>query len=209
LRVEASLNDEKNGLDIIFDSGKKVFGDRTAGAPFSVYAPGAYAHPQEPGRFESARTWSYGVKAGDKLSDTFPLHEFEGGKYHLRVYGPNGFFREFKGDAADPSYEMLFNYSLTKEDDTELSGDGFLYINNSSQQPYTVEIADLAYGRPPLTKTIPAGGSGTIVLSLQHSQGWYDFTVQIDGFDHFQKRYAGRVETGRPGISDPHMGRLS
>ena len=33
--------------------------------------------------------------------------------------------------------------------------------------------------------------------------GWYDFTATASGFT---RRFAGRVETGRPSISDPAMG---
>jgi hypothetical protein len=29
----------------------------------------------------------------------------------------------------------------------------------------------------------------------------------VKGHQHFEKRYAGRIETGRDSISDPHMGR--
>jgi phospholipase C len=42
------------------------------------------------------------------------------------------------------------------------------------------------------------------VLPLGHSHGWYDFTVKIDE-SGAEARFAGRVETGRPSISDPVM----
>jgi phospholipase C len=47
----------------------------------------------------------------------------------------------------------------------------------------------------------------SILLPLQSSHGWYDFTVLTDGSD-VESRYAGRVETGRPSFSDPSMGGL-
>jgi len=48
--------------------------------------------------------------------------------------------------------------------------------------------------------------SNVVVLDLAKSFGWYDFSVKVRGFDHFEKRYAGRVETGRSSYSDPFMG---
>jgi phospholipase C len=45
------------------------------------------------------------------------------------------------------------------------------------------------------------------VLKLEKSFGWYDFTVEADGYSDFSRHYAGRVETGSPSRSDPQMGR--
>ena len=44
----------------------------------------------------------YAVAAGSHLEDSWALGDFENGVYHLRVYGPNGFYREFIGTADDP-----------------------------------------------------------------------------------------------------------
>jgi len=38
---------------------------------------------------------------------------------------------------------------------------------------------------------------------LQSSGNWYDFSVKAG--DLYLRRFAGRVETGKPGISDPAM----
>jgi len=46
------------------------------------------------------------------------------------------------------------------------------------------------------------------VLNLGKSSGWYDFTVKVSGADNFEKRFAGRVETGKESITDPYMGRV-
>ena len=45
----------------------------------------------------------YAVRAGDTLKDEWDLSS-DLGIYHLRVYGPNGFFREFTGDNTDPFF---------------------------------------------------------------------------------------------------------
>ena len=45
----------------------------------------------------------------------------------------------------------------------------------------------------------------TIVIDLQKSFGWYDFT--IDFGDGMNRRYAGHVENGQSSFTDPLMGR--
>ena len=77
------------------NAGNKVFGAKSAGAPFIIYALNPYEG-------EVLRVWNYAVKAGDTLTESFKLAGFEGGQYHLRVYGPNGYFREFAGNAQEP-----------------------------------------------------------------------------------------------------------
>jgi phospholipase C len=44
-----------------------------------------------------------------------------------------------------------------------------------------------------------------MALNLKRSLRWYDFSVTIAGADMFLRRYAGRVETGQAGFSDPGM----
>jgi phospholipase C len=36
--------------------------------------------------------------------------------------------------------------------------------------------------------------------------GWYDFRVTSSADDLFSRRFAGRIESGRPSVSDPGMG---
>jgi len=73
----------------------------------------------------------------------------------------------------------------------------------------TIHVTDLDYKNERQTIAIPAGGEKSAALPLSASHGWYDFSVTIDGDDRFLRRYAGRVETGKPGFSDPAMGRAT
>ena len=54
----------------------------------------------------------------------------------------------------------------------------------------------------PWTIEAPAGGVAEKHWELADSGRWYDFTVKGDGFE---RRFAGRVETGKPSVSDPAM----
>ena len=197
--VDGRLSADKKQFEVVFTNSREFFGDKTAGAPFNVYAPGNYTLRDQPGSFEPVRTWAYGVRAGDSLTDAWPLHEFDKESYHLCIYGPNGFFREFRGDAADPMIDVQLNYP-------DKTTNGLLSLKNAGSQPATIEIADRAYGAAQLTRLLAAGSTSTIILPFGKSHGWYDFSVKVKGHENFEKRYAGRIETGEDSISDPFMG---
>ncbi len=40
-------------------------------------------------------------------------------------------------------------------------------------------------------------------VDLTRSRRWYDLTVTADGDKAFLRRFAGHVENGQPGVSDP------
>ncbi|MDB5158901.1 MAG: phospholipase phosphocholine-specific [Mucilaginibacter sp.] len=206
LHVDGKLSADKKAFEIKFTAGNKVFGDKSIGAPFNVYAPGKYVKA-DGSQFEDVRTWSYGLTAGDSLADTWPLKEFGSDNYHLRVYGPNGFYREFKGNHNDPDIDIHFDYqkALTSN---QLSGNVVLKIKNNTQKQQVVEIIDHSYKINNHLKTIVASAETSLVLKLDKSHNWYDFSAKVKGHELFEKRYAGRVETGRTGYSDPYMGRV-
>jgi len=78
-------------------------------------------------------------------------------------------------------------------------------IYNPNTMALTIRIHSNAYGYDtPASFKLAPGKSKIVKWSLAKSGNWYDFTVQSDnGFLH---RFAGRVETGKNGISDPAMG---
>ncbi|MBO0726826.1 MAG: DUF756 domain-containing protein, partial [Blastocatellia bacterium] len=163
-----------------------------------------YQSIDQPNSYQDVRTWNYAVAAGDRLTDQWPLNEFETQNYHLRVYGPNGFFREYIGSRSDPPIVVKCEYEPAGEGG--LSGKIELRITNLSRESScTVEITDLAYKQAKQTKIIAPSGTVSIPLDLERSSNWYDFSLKISGVEGFEKRYAGRVETGKIGISDPAM----
>ncbi|HTI60424.1 phosphocholine-specific phospholipase C [Mucilaginibacter sp.] len=206
LYADGKLSTDKNSFEINFAAGNKVFGEKAIGAPFNVYAPGRYQKRDGSG-FENVRTWSYGLTAGDSMADNWPLDEFEDKNYHLRVYGPNGFYRGFMGNAQDPDVHIGFGYQGipgTKK----LTGNVELSLLSTSNKPQTITITDHSYKTNNQAKTLPASGKASLVLNLEKSFGWYDFSVKIAGHGNFERRYAGRVETGKASYSDPFMGRV-
>jgi phospholipase C len=204
--VDGRLSADKSRFEIVFTNDGKPFGGRTAGAPFNVYAPGRYTVADQPDKMEPLRTWAYGVKPGDSLTDAWPLSAFDGSRYHLRVYGPNGFFREFRGDAGDPVVGIGFSYEPSGGAHP-LTGNGVVKLKNSGEA-CTVTIVDHAYKGEYPGRQLAAGEQTALAIPSAKNQGWYDFSVLIKGHDAFEVRYAGRIETGRDSISDPYMGNI-
>jgi phospholipase C len=201
LYADGQLDADKKSFEINFAAQRQVFGKKAAGAPFLVYAPGKY-------KTEDMRVWSYGVAAGDHLQDSWPLEDFENSAYHLQVHGPNGFFREFKGGSQDPLLQVSCRYQQAAGNPSQLTGHLALQLHNNSKQTYTVSIKDNAYKSGARTQVVAPGQTGAVVLDLGKSHGWYDCSVQVKGYAAFEKRYAGRVETGKHSFTDPLMGKI-
>ncbi|MGF7041724.1 phosphocholine-specific phospholipase C [Mucilaginibacter lappiensis] len=206
LYAEGKLSADKKSFDIQFTAANKVFGQKALGSPFNVYAPGKYASFNDPQQMEPLRTWAYALTAGDSLTDNWPLQEFDNGEYHLRVYGPNGFYREYKGNTADPLIDVACEYEQGAAN--KHTGNIALKLVNTGSKPYTIEITDHSYKTNNYKKTVAAKGQSTQVLNLTKNHGWYDFSIKVTGCQSFEKRYAGRVETGQHSFSDPLMGKV-
>ncbi|MBF9255007.1 phospholipase C, phosphocholine-specific [Pontibacter sp. 172403-2] len=211
LYVDGNLSEDKKTFEITFDAADNVFGHDAAGAPFNVYAPGKYLQggKDENMRFEAVKAWAYAVNAGSRIAHKWPLDHFEDGNYHLRVYGPNGFFREFGGSQQDPAVDVRVGYQRkTGMMRAKLSGRVELKIKNHSAGKQRIQIVDHAYKNPPVTKEIAALAEAVVQIDTKPSSGWYDFSVRVQGNPSYERRYAGRVETGNPSQSDPFMGRV-
>ena len=211
LYADGRLSGDKKSFEIKMQAKKEVFGEQSSGSPFNVYAPGEYVTRDSEGKqqeiFEPVRTWNYAVTAGDALTERWPLDSFKNSRYHLRLYGPNGFFREFEGNSKDPQIEINCEYQRGRLLKSKATGSIELKISNlDKSRAYSVEITDNAYKNKPLLKKIGPSGEETIVVNTDQSFGWYDFSVTVDGNPAFMQRFAGRVETGKESFSDPLMG---
>jgi phospholipase C len=200
LTVDGALNRERTHFTIRFEARKELFGERSAGAPFIVHARTASGE---------LTIRNYAVAAGDSLEDSWALAEFPGGSYQLRVYGPNGFFREFVGSQSDPPLDVHFDYVGNRRDGIKLSGDiEVVAANRDRRRTFTIEVRDNSYNNPTQSRALSPGEHATLTLGTQKSSGWYDVCVRTATDERFQKRYAGRVETGKWTTSDPAMGRI-
>ncbi len=203
LAVDGALAADAKTFSIHLAAGNQLFGSQAAGAPFFIYAPGKTRTALENSEgFEVGRTWNYAVSAGNALADTWPLADFENGIYHLRVHGPNGFFREFRGSANDP--QLGAQLELTPAGHSVI-----LRLNNrDAKNGLTVLVDDLAYNHTQRTVQMAPAASTGITFELSRSFGWHDFRIRVEGSPDFEQRYAGRIETGKESFSDPVMGRI-
>jgi phospholipase C len=186
LHADGQLNAQKNQFEIRFKAGQG------AGVPFNVYASGLSGGPAA-----AIQTWNFGVKAGDELKYQWPLNAFDGDIYYLMIHGPNGFFRAFEGDKNDT---ILIDVIYQKQGDLELR------FSNAGSTAQHIIISDNSYKVNNHQLSLPAGASAIQKIGLQKSHNWYDFTVNIKGNSHFKRHYAGRVETGEHGFTDPMIG---
>lgn len=207
LYAEGRLSKDKQSFELSFRAGKELFGKQAAGAPFQVYAPGRFRKKDGSG-FEAVRTWNYGVIAGDQLQDSYRLADFEEGKYHLRTYGPNGFFREYSGDANDPGLDIRCEYNRDAKRKDLATGHVTFHLHNQGSTAITVVTRDHYRQNKEIQRVLQPGGKATLALDLSKSFHWYDYSLQIKGHTHYERRYAGRVETGKHSQSDPGMGRV-
>lgn len=198
LYVDGMLSDDKNSFEISMKAGNNFFGDSSAGSPFQVYAPGKYGD-------DEVRSWDYTVAAGDELKDHWRITDFANEYYHLRVYGPNGFFREFRGNKKDAAIDVKLKY---EEKNKKPTGKIILQITNNDKRSQTVMIADNSYKTGKKEQLLAAGSSKNVLFDTSKSFGWYDVSVKLKGNSSSEKRYAGRVETGTASKTDPLMGRV-
>ncbi len=156
---------------------------------------GAVYHVYDMNRLEQIPR-RYTVEAAKSLIDDWDVVETTGA-YDLEVYGPNGYFRKFAGNSNAVEPEVQIEYDQRR-------GGISISLRHQSQRPLPVNLVSNAYGYPASEAlTIPAGKLLSKYIPLKSSGNWYDFTVQtVDGFSC---RFAGRVETGRHGVSDPAM----
>ncbi len=189
--VDAHLTADQQ-VQIQMESATNLFGERTAGVPFNIYRTGA-----------DLKSWSFAVAAGDRISYHWPLADFSHEHCALACYGPNGFYRLIQGKADDFKLQDQLRYEDAR------TGNLVLKLKNTSDQTYSIQIKDHAYGLKEVEKSLPAGKEITVTIPASKSYNWYDFSVYIQGNNSYERRYAGRVETGQHLKSDPFMGRVS
>jgi len=201
LEVNGSLIGDKKQFEISLAVRKDRFGHRSAGAPFTAYA-----------RLKDGvlQVRNYAITPGDVLSDQWDLAAFERGRYDVVVYGPNGYFREFKGDERDPKLSVNVRGGSPDSPVGRLSNLVGIHLHNRDQRDsLVVMIKDVSYHLGSQSLTLAPRESRLVEFDASDSFGWYDLQVFVNGTDEFSMRYAGRLETGKAGYCDPLIGRAN
>jgi len=147
----------------------------------------------------------YTVEPGKQLEGSWDAAG-DGGKYDLWVLGPNGYHRHFAGDlslarAAGLEPEIRVCYDVA-------NGNVYASFINTGTAACTFVVTPNAYyaNHERWTFTVPAGAQVEEHWALAASGGWYDFSVGLAEDPAYLRRFAGRVETGKPSVTDPAMG---
>jgi phospholipase C len=144
--------------------------------------------------------WTYTVSPHAKLSETWAVRAKGQTQYDLSVYGPNGFFRSFKGsitgvDAANLSVDVDFKFDRGVT----------LDIHNVSREPARLRIYD-AYAKRSVERTAAPHQHVIWHFDTDDSFGWYDLSLEVVADSSFKQQLAGHVETGCDSMSDPLLG---
>jgi phospholipase C len=182
LHVDAEVNASHEGVQLLFRNTGE------SGAVFQVRSGDGQTGP-----------WTYTVGAGDQTSDSFGTTGAT--SYDFSVFGPNGFLRTFGGGLAAGSGNLTVNAIYDKESEGIA-----VVIRNDGSSDEKVSIFD-AYSGKTRTYLLHPHDSITYASRLQESFGWYDLTVRADSDASFERQLAGHVETGRPSVTDPAIGR--
>ncbi|MDR7132481.1 phospholipase C [Algoriphagus sp. 4150] len=203
LHADGTLSRDGKNFVITFSASQGLFGKDALGAGFNVYAPGNYRNPKTK-QFEAVKTWAFAVKSGDSISYEWPISEFENGLCHLRVYGPNGFYREFKGASSASNLEVSVKPHLKNG---KVTGELELRIKNTSPSNLTILAKDDIYLKLNKEIKLSAGTETTLKADTKKHKGWYQLSLTARNDPHMEITYAGRLETGKDSISDPQMGK--
>lgn len=151
-----------------------------------------------------AEPWHFTIGAGDSHAAE-AWHAGVGEHYDVIVRGPNGFYRRYAGYGGTARPDL----ALTEH---RVGRAVELILTNPSADPVTCVIAlDPAYA---------AGGSATrqliaepysaarLLWPVTATEHWYDMTGRIAGDPTFVRRFAGRLESGGDGWTDPGIGTM-
>jgi phospholipase C len=146
---------------------------------------------------------TYTVEAHKQVSDSWSVATSGASAYDLSVYGPNGFYRAFKGAVAGNHGALVDVRAHYDEHDNSIA----LEIANRGPHTANVRIFN-RYTSQRSGLEVRPGDSGARSWSLKRVSGWYDLTLTVDGDAQFAYHAAGHVENGEDSISDPLMGGL-
>lgn len=193
LGVWGTINAARDSLNVRLQARKDYFKDQAAGAAFT-----AYVFTQG----NQFQVRNYAVEPGESIEDHWRLEDFSDGTYRLHIHGPNGYFWVLSGSRFDPQLEVsMLPLGGKVEQEVHLR-----LLNQSPQESHEASIRDNAYGNADQTIDIASGSAANAFVSTASSHRWYDVSVRVNSVEHFERRFAGRIENGQWSFSDPKIG---
>jgi phospholipase C len=142
----------------------------------------------------------YTVEPGKSLHGEWSLKTDGARAYALKVFAPNGFYREFRGSlhGVNPSVTTVPDLRLRRR---KL----ILALRNPHRKPLRLDITDQYGLYESRLERLGAGALRYRAIKLDESQQWYDFVLTDANDPEYYRRVAGRLETGEHGITDPGL----
>jgi phospholipase C len=141
---------------------------------------------------------TYTVSPNAKFSDGWAYETIN--QYNLLVFGPNGFYRVFKGSFGAAAADLQTQISY------DIAGKGIhLQVANVGLTLTQVRLFDY-YTQQTTQRLLEPNQSFTEFRSLEQFYGWYDITIEAESDVSFENRLAGHLETGEDSMTDPAFG---
>jgi phospholipase C len=157
-------------------------------AVYQVYTSGGQFAPR-----------TYTVAPDAKISDTWNYASLSLNEYNLLVFGPNGFYRVFKGSfgAVSANLQTQVAYDINRKGI-------YLEVTNANSVLVPLRLFDY-YTQQTTQLSVEANKSIKEFWSLERFFGWYDITIETDADPTFQARLVGHLETGEHSMTDPAL----
>lgn len=202
LYADGNWNTKNNCFDINMKAGTDFFKEKSVGAPFVACVPANFT--DDSFGTQNFRNWQFALAPGSQIPYSWAINGFSNSQYHIIVNAPNGFYREYKGNQHNPDIEIYCQYGHSRLSKLPNGNILLKIVNKSASQKYKLQITDNFY-QSNNQKIIISPGENIVNLNLENSYGWYDFSISVNGFEHFLQTYAGHVETGKESFTDPQM----
>lgn len=169
----------------------------TAGATFTVHD-----------NLDVEAPWNYTVGAGDRIANE-EWHDARvaPARLDLSVRGPNGLL--YRHAIALTANAALAEVTLTGRPDAALVT---LTLTNRGSTPLVFEtmLAEpyATTGARHRRIVVPPHQSVADRWSVARSDHWYDLTITTESDPHFLRRFAGKLDDGRAGRTDPAIGAM-
>jgi phospholipase C len=133
------------------------------------------------------------VPSEGSVSTSWPL----GAGYDIALHGPNRFLWHYRG--SDSGTAAALSVDAGYSDVAELT----LTLRNAGVTALDVGFAAQRYHRARVRiYRVPAGATRTVAaLELRSTSGWYDAVVTVAADPTFHRRFTGRQENSRPGVT--------
>ena len=169
----------------------------TAGATFTVHD-----------NLDVEAPWNYTVGAGDRIANE-EWHDAGAAptRLDLSVRGPNGLL--YRHATALTPNAALAEVTLTGQPDAAMVT---LTMSNRGSTPLVFEttLAEpyVTTGTRQRRIVVPPHQRVADRWSVARSDHWYDLTVTTESDPHFLRRFAGKLDDGRAGRTDPAIGAM-